>query len=255
MLHVFPTHSITSETEQIIIKYTGWDPVAKSINHMKKIAVTIFMLATGWAGMAQTVETKYYNKNYDEVDSKKATISEIITQNQDGTVTTTTNTLKKGKVIGSHTFKGDEPYGIWIYQRGSGPAEMDYDFLLEYTDRDCADEHVPLTIESGFESSDIPGYTAPEIGGGEASFRSFLLRNLVYPAHARRLGIQGGVHLVFDITKEGKIENVAVRKGVHVVLDKEAVRLIRKLKLASPALINGQPKDFCVTMPLWFKLS
>ncbi|HEY9487168.1 MAG TPA: energy transducer TonB [Chryseosolibacter sp.] len=132
---------------------------------------------------------------------------------------------------------------------------MDYEFPLEYTDRHCADEHVPLNIELSLESSDIPGYTPPEIDGGEPSLRSFILRNLRYPAHARRRGIQGMVHLIFDITKEGKIENVAVKKGVHVVLDKEAVRLIRKLKLASPALINGQPKDFCVTMPLWFKLS
>jgi hypothetical protein len=57
------------------------------------------MLVAGWAGTAQTVDTKYYNKNFDEVDPKKATISEVITQNQDGTVTTTTNTLKRERSL------------------------------------------------------------------------------------------------------------------------------------------------------------
>lgn len=222
---------------------------------MKDITFTNLLLFFALVASAQSVETRYYNKHHEEVPPTKATMSEIITQNADGTVTTTTNTLRKGRIVSSSTFRGDEPYGIWIYQRGSGSAEMDYEFPLEYVDRQCPAGDPLLNINKYIENNEALGYTAPRIAGGAESLHSFVVRNMVYPAHARRHGIQGTVYLVFNITQEGKIENVAVQKGVHLVLDKEAVRVVRKLKLETPPLLNGKPQDLCVAMPLSFRLN
>src|SRR5690606_22674484 len=122
------------------------------------------------------------------------------------------------------TLKGEEPVGIWVYLTGRGPAEMDYNFPIEYSQQDCPKE---LNIKNYFEDEAGSGYEAPKISTGE-QFYEFAVKNLVYPAKARREGIQGKVDLTFDLTKDGLIENIRVKKGVHLVLDKEAVRILRK---------------------------
>lgn len=83
----------------------------------------------------------------------------------------------------------------------------------------------------------------------------FLQRNLQYPAHARRMGLQGTVVLNMTITKEGKIEDIVVADGIDIVMDKEAARVIRLLQLATPPMLKGQPIDVCASVPIKYKLA
>lgn len=207
---------------------------------------------------AQTSETKYYKTSShgeEEVSQDKAKYSQTITQNEDGSITKTRTNLKKNIVESSETLKGEEPFGIWIYLRGNGPAEMDYNFELVYSQDKCPKENVVPNMNDYFVDNPGQGYVAPKISTGEESLPQFVGRNMVYPAKARRGGIQGAVWVTFTITKQGNTENVYVTKGVHLVLDKEAVRVIRKLKFSKPPMVNGQPAYVCITMPLKFKLA
>jgi TonB family protein len=226
-------------------------------DNMKRITFTALILLLSSICQAQTVQTRYYNNQYleEEVPQGKARYSQTVTQNADGSITTSKKNLKKDVVEFSQTLKGEEPFGVWIYQRASGLAEMDYNFQLQYTEEDCPGDGALVRIENYLENDDSKGYTAPKIAPEEKSILSFIGRNLVYPAKARREGIQGRVVLVFTITKEGAIEDIFVKKGVHMVLDKEAVRVLRKLKFSSPPRLNGQPQNFCVEMPVSFKLA
>ncbi len=62
---------------------------------------------------------------------------------------------------------------------------------------------------------------------------------IYYPLEARENGIMGEIILCFTIDIEGKIENICVKKGVHVLLDKEAMRVLRLLKFSKPAFYKG----------------
>jgi len=220
---------------------------------MKKVAITGLLIGVTLICAAQSSEAKYYNNSSmdEEVPREKAKFSRTILTNADGSITTERKNLRKNLIESRQTLKGEEPIGIWIYLTGHGPAEMDYDFVLEYAEQDCSKD---LHIKNYFTDDTNLGYEAPKMATGEP-FYEFLRKNLVYPGKARREGIQGNVELTFDLTKEGTIKNIRVKRGVHIVLDKEAVRILRKVKLSSPPKVNGQLQDLCANVSISFRLA
>ena len=75
-----------------------------------------------------------------------------------------------------------------------------------------------------------------------------------YPNFAVEKGIQGNVILQFSITKSG-IDAIVVNRGVHKTIDKEAIRILRKIKFESAPILKGQNVDFnCVFIPIKFSL-
>ncbi|QNF34731.1 energy transducer TonB [Adhaeribacter swui] len=135
---------------------------------------------------------------------------------------------------------------------GSGPKQLAYSFPFKYSDQKC--DSFNLNITDYFINNEAIGYKAPQISTGEKTFNQFIAKNIVYPGDAVRENIQGTVKLVFTITKDGNIENIYVQEGRHILLDKEAVRVVRKLKLLTPPIIKGQNQDLCVSMPVSFRL-
>jgi protein TonB len=131
----------------------------------------------------------------------------------------------------------------------------DYDFKLEYAESDCAGANDPATIENYLQDDPAQQYVAPTIASGEQNIMLFISRNLHYPAYSRRMGIQGVVFLQMTITKDAKIENIVVTDGLEVDLDKESMRVIRKLQLTTPPMLKGQPIEACVVLPIKYKLA
>jgi TonB family protein len=220
---------------------------------MKKLIIAALFIFSTLLCAGQKTETRYYNDrgSDEEVPKEKAKYSESITTNPDGSITKESKNLKKNEVYHRQTLKGEEPVGSWIYLTGRGPAEMDYDFQLEYSTDDCSRDS---NIKDYFADDPAAGYEAPKLSTGEA-FVEFVRKNMVYPSRARREGIQGKVELTFEFTADGLIKNIRVKKGVHMVLDKEAMRVLRKLKFSTRPKINGQPKDLCGNVSLSFRLA
>jgi TonB family protein len=221
---------------------------------MNKQNLTTFFLAISTICFSQTTETKYYNQRMDEVRKEKAKYAKTITEESDGTITTSTLDLKKNIVTSSQTLKGEEPFGVWIYQRGVGTGKLDYNFQLNYSTEVCSNNGELGKVSKFFEDYDKVGYKAPKLSTGDQNIYKFIGQGMIYPAKARRQGIQGEVVCSFIITKEGKVENIVVSKGIDVVLDKEAVRIIRALAFSTPPTLNGQPTDVCVQFPIMYKL-
>jgi TonB family protein len=220
---------------------------------MKNLTITGLLICFTLTCAAQTSEVRYYKSMAmdDEVPQEKAKYSKTITNNPDGSIATEKKNLKKNLVESRQIFKGEEPIGNWVYLTGRGPAEMDYDFPLEYSEQNCS---TGLNVKDYFTDEAALGYEAPKISTGE-QFYEFVRRNLVYPSKARRGGIQGKVELTFDMTADGIIKNIRVKKGVHILLDKEAVRILRKIKLSTPPKVNGQPRDLCGNVAISFRLA
>ncbi len=170
-------------------------------------------------------------------------------------LTTITRNLKKDRIESRIAWRGDEPVGKWIGLTGRGPEELDYDFELRYEESPCTNPEAMQGLSDLFSNNAALSYTAPVVDTKDGQLMSFIAQRLRYHAKARRTGIQGSVHLAFRITADGIVENVVVTKGVHIVLDKEAVRVIRAMKFSKPAMLNGKPQEVCVKMPLKFKLS
>lgn len=94
----------------------------------------------------------------------------------------------------------------------------------------------------------------PEFPGGMAECMKFLSKNMKYPKEAQDNGIQGKVVLQFVINCDGSITNIEIVKGVCHPLDKEAIRIIKKMPKWKPGTVNGKPVRVRYTIPIMFRL-
>ncbi|MGE5424966.1 MAG: energy transducer TonB, partial [Syntrophothermus sp.] len=209
--------------------------------------LTLVILCSG-----QTAETKYFNNQWleTEVPVEKGKFSQTIIKNDDGSITTEVKNIKKDEILSRETYKGDEPYGVWVYRSGKESVELDYNFPLKYADENCYDSI--SQIVDHFSDDEKIGYVAPKLSTGEPDIHQFLVSHLKFPNKAKEEGIQGRVYVVFTIKKDGSTDNIFVKKGSNIILDKEAVRTLRELKFSSPPTLQGKPQSFCVTMPISF---
>lgn len=120
---------------------------------------------------------------------------------------------------------------------------------------------------SGFGDSLIPGgdgsgseeplfivEVMPTFKGGDLTkFREWVGKHTNYPAAAMENKIRGTVFLTFIVEKDGSVSNVTVLKGVHPLLDEEAVKAISDSPLWSPGLQRGQPVRVRFQIPLTFQ--
>lgn len=90
---------------------------------------------------------------------------------------------------------------------------------------------------------------SPELIGGMAS----LQEDVEYPKFAKKAGVQGRVIVQFVVDKEGNVQDPTVIRGVHDLLNKEAVRVVRNQKF-KPGRQRGQPVKVQMSLPVTFKL-
>lgn len=57
----------------------------------------------------------------------------------------------------------------------------------------------------------------------------YLSSNIRYPKTARENNIHGQVIVKFIVTSKGKIDSVVIHQSAHPLLDKEAVRVVKKM--------------------------
>lgn len=100
----------------------------------------------------------------------------------------------------------------------------------------------PATEETGGEfrvarlapGADLKGAGPPAGGGADRDHRIAVIqariqRALFYPRKARRRGIEGTVHVRFDIQRDGRVDGLAVqRSSGHAMLDRASVKTIER---------------------------
>lgn len=75
---------------------------------------------------------------------------------------------------------------------------------------------------------------------GKEGIYQHISENLMYPKKAMKNGIEGKVIVSFLVQTDGSVEDVKVIQGVHPLLDKEAVRIIRSMEKWMPAIQRGK---------------
>lgn len=106
-----------------------------------------------------------------------------------------------------------------------------------------------LVNEVKFRDMELPSFI-----GGQQAMSIFLSSELTYSELALKQGLEGTVIVNFRISKDGKILNPYVSKGVHPTLDKEALRLVSNMPNWIPAKQNGEPREVPYQLPIRFEL-
>ena len=101
----------------------------------------------------------------------------------------------------------------------------------------------------------FPFRQLPEFIGGEAARIQFLVDNIIYPKKARRNNIMGVVYLSFNVSEEGEVEGVKILRGVHPLLDAEALRVVKKMPKWKPCKVDGRSTRVKFNMPIKFTLA
>ena len=90
--------------------------------------------------------------------------------------------------------------------------------------------------------------------GGQSALMKWLSSNLRYPELAQQNNVQGKVIVKFTVEKDGSITNPTVVRGVDKDLDREAIRVVKKMPRWTPGKNNGAAVRSYFTLPVTFKL-
>jgi len=94
----------------------------------------------------------------------------------------------------------------------------------------------------------------PMYPGGDAALLDFIKANAKYPEEVKAQKIEGRVIVRFVVNTEGYTEGISVLKGVHPLLDAEAIRVIGSLEKFEPGMQGGKPVNVWYMAPITFSL-
>ena len=117
----------------------------------------------------------------------------------------------------------------------------------------------PVTINQNPPAGDSVPFANVEVhpkfqGGDAVEFSKWVAANMNYPKEAFEDGIQGRVMVSFKICEDGEVRDVRVLRGVHELLDAEAVRVVSSSPKWEPGLVDGKPVNVTYSFPVVFKL-
>lgn len=95
---------------------------------------------------------------------------------------------------------------------------------------------------------------SPVYPGGEKAMKEFIAANLRYPAPARENGVEGVINLRVTINADGTVGDVKVVRMVDPDLEKEAVRIVKKMPAWTPAVSEGEAVAGVVAVAVPFVL-
>lgn len=75
-----------------------------------------------------------------------------------------------------------------------------------------------------------------------------------YPKKARKMGLSGKVFVEFVIDTDGSVIDVSILRGVHPLLDDEAIRVVKSFPEFIPGQQRGKPVKVRYRLPMNFAL-
>ncbi len=94
----------------------------------------------------------------------------------------------------------------------------------------------------------------PKYPGGMAELMKWLQKEVKYPTAAAKDEIEGRVLVQFVVNEHGKVVNPKVIKGVHPLLDAEALRAVSEMKDWEPGMKDGVAVRVRYTLPVRFAM-
>lgn len=93
-----------------------------------------------------------------------------------------------------------------------------------------------------------------EFPGGPRGWQQYLNKNLRYPMEAIDNEVMGEVNVAFVVKSDGNVEDPFIWRSADYYLDKEALRIIIKSQLWTPAQLFGKKVKSYKIQPVVYKL-
>ncbi len=190
------------------------------------------------------------NNNTEQLIEHTATTGEAPTEGQDSTQQ---NMVRVAPPI----ILQDDPVPDEIIKVGEVAPEQKECMESEKPKSSAAmPEKNTIASNTNKERQPLPGVVeqAPSFVGGTAALIEYIKDNLQYPTECYDKGIQGRVIVGFTVTKEGKLKDVRIVKSVDPLLDKEALRIVKRMPDWIPGKLSGEPVDVKFNLPVIFRL-
>ena len=107
-------------------------------------------------------------------------------------------------------------------------------------------------LKSRYRSTE--GFKPASFPGGPERYSEFLREEIQYPREAVTKKLQGRVLCKLQVDETGKITNIELLKGIAPELDREALRVLRRLPDFEPAVFEGKKVKCLITMPITFRI-
>ncbi len=102
---------------------------------------------------------------------------------------------------------------------------------------------------TGKDTSWFPFEVKASFPGGLSGLSKFLLKQL-NPDLYNPDNSNNEVSVEFDITEEGKLENIRIKKNAFPELEREAIRIVKKMPKWLPAQVEGIPIKSHYVLPI-----
>ncbi|MBR5477379.1 MAG: energy transducer TonB [Bacteroidaceae bacterium] len=114
----------------------------------------------------------------------------------------------------------------------------------------------PETLEKLEKNNVLPvAEQMPEFPGGMPALMEYLKKEVRYPKKCREAGVEGRAIITFVVKKNGKVKDFEVaRSSGNKLLDKEAMRVIKKMPKWKPGMHEGKNVNVMFALPISFKL-
>ncbi|MCM1370046.1 MAG: energy transducer TonB [Candidatus Amulumruptor caecigallinarius] len=155
----------------------------------------------------------------------------------------------KNEVMDMDTQKEDNTARGVVTQEGSDDADK-FKAVQEQVVVKEPEPEVKHKEEEIFVAVEQPA----QFPGGMPALMKWLSNNIRYPEAAQQNDIQGKVIVKFVVEKDGSIGNVTVLKGVDRDLDREAIRVVKKMPKWQAGKNNGVAVRSYFNLPVTFKL-
>ena len=156
----------------------------------------------------------------------------------------------KNEVMDMETQKEDNTARGVVTQEGSDDADK----FKAVTEQVVVKEPVPVKEEKKEEEIFVAVEQPAEFPGGQAALMKWLSQNIRYPEAAQQNDIQGRVIVKFVVEKDGSIGQASIVKGVDKDLDREALRVVKKMPKWQPGKNNGVAVRSYFKLHVTFKL-
>ena len=156
----------------------------------------------------------------------------------------------KNEVMDMETQKEDNTARGIVNQEGSDDADK----FKAVQEQVVVKEPEPEVVKPKEEEIFVAVEQQAEFPGGQAALMKWLSNNIRYPESAQQNDIQGKVVVKFVVEKDGSIGQATIAKGVDKDLDREAIRVVKKMPKWQPGKNNGVAVRSYFTLPVTFKL-